>query len=548
MLVSNMSHDVSIEAPRNMSNGDRSSGMNVIVPMGGIGERFASHGYSVPKPLINIAGTPMLFWLLANLKFCSNDTLFIAIHQWIENKHKLRDRLRAHFPALNIVFLGLKFQTRGAAETLHVVTNSMTEAQLSRRTLCLDCDTFYLSDILSAFRSLADGVGCCCFFRDPDSTNLYSYITLKGSLWNEEHSASNFASMFPVITGIAEKKAISSYANTGAYGFESARSLRQHLGIVLNHDAPRRGEFYTSSIIDRMLSEGYTFQGIPTSNFHCVGTVPQLHSFLLRLKGDLRHLGPRQCFCFDLFGVLLQKHALRAKVQGCHMLLPVTKNIQLLHELCRFGHRVLLYCEGSCLSSPEASENWERTMRNVVESLGFSRTCIHFGKPSADIYISRNAVNDLLDLEKGIGWTLSESNTGDPASGLGHWEVLNSSRSIGNVEELLMAGLLTSWRIQLLLKCVLRWCRNESLHTDVSSSAESGSIMKGVLQSFVFLTSNRVVCSKHEFYCSGGLHQTLNCILVRLNELSKEGDAQSSVVQGSISDLRRNTAALLQYG
>ena len=47
----------------NVAEDSVSDGMNIIVPMGGIGSRFQRNGYRHPKPLINIVGRPMLVTL-----------------------------------------------------------------------------------------------------------------------------------------------------------------------------------------------------------------------------------------------------------------------------------------------------------------------------------------------------------------------------------------------------------------------------------------------------------------------------------------------------
>jgi NDP-sugar pyrophosphorylase family protein len=67
--------------------------MNIVIPMGGIGERFARVGYrcaclgaaccpvltpffSFPKPLVNLVGRPMIFWLLDNLDLTPEDRVY----------------------------------------------------------------------------------------------------------------------------------------------------------------------------------------------------------------------------------------------------------------------------------------------------------------------------------------------------------------------------------------------------------------------------------------------------------------------------------------
>ena len=50
----------------------RSRDMNIIVPLGGVGKRFADYGFQQPKPLVRILGRPMLFHLLDGLQLQSN--------------------------------------------------------------------------------------------------------------------------------------------------------------------------------------------------------------------------------------------------------------------------------------------------------------------------------------------------------------------------------------------------------------------------------------------------------------------------------------------
>ena len=42
--------------------------MNIIIPLGGKGERFKNKGYEQPKPLIPIFNKPMIFYVLDNLQ------------------------------------------------------------------------------------------------------------------------------------------------------------------------------------------------------------------------------------------------------------------------------------------------------------------------------------------------------------------------------------------------------------------------------------------------------------------------------------------------
>ena len=51
--------------------------MNIIIPLGGKGERFVKEGYLQPKPLIKILNKEMIFYVLDNLELCQDDKIFI---------------------------------------------------------------------------------------------------------------------------------------------------------------------------------------------------------------------------------------------------------------------------------------------------------------------------------------------------------------------------------------------------------------------------------------------------------------------------------------
>jgi GTP:adenosylcobinamide-phosphate guanylyltransferase len=65
--------------------------MNVIIPIGGKGERFSKEGYSTPKPLIEIFDKTMIEYVLRNIKINVNashanhasDILFIIYNIWL---------------------------------------------------------------------------------------------------------------------------------------------------------------------------------------------------------------------------------------------------------------------------------------------------------------------------------------------------------------------------------------------------------------------------------------------------------------------------------
>ena len=55
-------------------------GMNIVVPLGGLGNRFQVEGYARPKPFVRVLGKEMILWVLDNLSLGPQDTLVIVFN------------------------------------------------------------------------------------------------------------------------------------------------------------------------------------------------------------------------------------------------------------------------------------------------------------------------------------------------------------------------------------------------------------------------------------------------------------------------------------
>ena len=191
--------------------------LNVLIPMGGSGEAFREAGYTAPKPMIKLAGRPMLLHLLDSLRLRLGDSVWLILPSATYLKFQSQLDLNAEYPGVDIRVITFTCQTRGAVETIYIGLQHMTSAELSRRALCLDCDTLYFSDILSMYRAIPPPqTGMCAYFIDRGTAALYSYLRL-----NENG----------FVTEVSEKNAISDLANIGAYGFSSGALLRSFIQV-----------------------------------------------------------------------------------------------------------------------------------------------------------------------------------------------------------------------------------------------------------------------------------------------------------------------------
>jgi capsule biosynthesis phosphatase len=153
----------------------------------------------------------------------------------MEAEHAIERRLRDEFPNVTFRFVLLEFATRGAAETLFAVLQHLTPQELSRKTLCLDCDNIYVSDVLSQFRGMPQNINATWYFDDDGEHALYSYLKLVDDA--PAHSVTTdigTLSGFQYVHEVREKVAITNHANIGAYGFSSGAELKDFCEAVID--------------------------------------------------------------------------------------------------------------------------------------------------------------------------------------------------------------------------------------------------------------------------------------------------------------------------
>jgi HAD superfamily hydrolase (TIGR01509 family) len=254
--------------------------MIILIPLGGIGERFKKEGYNLPKALIKVDNKPILFHLLDNLNLNEvNNINFVYIpynKEYIE--HALEQLLIERYPNIKFVFFVLENNTRGAADTIRIALNNIDESITDGPILCLDSDNFYTIDIIQ----LWNGENKVFTFQDKRDDPIYSYVTTNNNNTNNN-----------ILTDIREKDKISDNACCGAYGFQSWQQLLYYTTFVIDNKLTQKNEYYTSCVIKEMLNQKIEFKNtnIKNKHYYSLGTPKQTkeyeYSFLFDLDGTL---------------------------------------------------------------------------------------------------------------------------------------------------------------------------------------------------------------------------------------------------------------------
>ena len=364
--------------------------MIIIIPIGGIGQRFKKNGYKKPKALINIYGKPIISYLLDNLNISSIDYIFIPYNKEYKN-YRFEDFLNKHYPHINFKFFCLENNTRGAAETINIGINNLNEHR-DIPVICLDSDNFYTCDIISQWNK----ENCIFSFEDLNENPIYSYVKTNNN--ND-------------ILDIKEKEKISNNACTGAYGFSSINELKKYTLKIIKENITQKSEFYTSGVVKEMINNGHTFKNkkILRSNFICLGTPLQMKFFYNNYprKNSINDkiIIKNKRICFDLDNTLVTYPTINRDYSTVK---PVEKNIQYLRYLKSFGNTIIIYTARRMKTHHgnigKINADIGKITFEILDKFNIPYDEIYFGKPYADFYIDDLAFNCFYDLEKELGY------------------------------------------------------------------------------------------------------------------------------------------------
>jgi capsule biosynthesis phosphatase len=363
--------------------------MIVLIPLGGTGERFKQNGYKTPKALINLFGKPMLYYLIDNLNTQNIDFIYIAYNEEYYY-YRLENILTKKYPDIKFKFLRLYQNTRGAAETINLALQNLTNYE-DKPILCLDSDNFYTTDIIK----LWNGENKLITFKNYENSNIYSYVKLEND----------------IIVDIIEKNKISDHACCGAYGFSSYKDLQKYTQYVLDNNIKEKNEFYTSVVIKQMLKDNILFKNCEISfkNWHCLGTPLQLKIFYnnypkISSFDNLQKISNLR-ICFDLDNTLVTYPKIENDYTSVE---PIIKNVNFLKYLKKMGNTIIIY---TARKMKTHNGNIGKSLCDIgkitfetLYNFDIPFDEIYFGKPYADFYIDDLAVNCYDDMEKLLGF------------------------------------------------------------------------------------------------------------------------------------------------
>ncbi len=213
--------------------------MKIIIPMAGRGTRLRPHTLTVPKPLIPIAGKPIVHRLVEDLaKICPekvDEVAFIIGRDFGTEVEKQLQEIATQIEAKGSIYY--QDEKLGTAHAIQCAKDSM-----QGKLIVAFADTLFRADF--KIDAEVDGVIWVQKVEDPRPFGVVKY---------DENN---------VITDFVEKpqEFVSDLAIIGIYYFKDGAYLREEIQYLLDNDIKDKGEYQITNALENMKNKGTKFK------------------------------------------------------------------------------------------------------------------------------------------------------------------------------------------------------------------------------------------------------------------------------------------------
>lgn len=178
----------------------------LVMPMAGRGSRFRRQGYTVPKPLVPLAGRPFFAWAIDSVlqAVAVRELVCVVLDEHIRD-HAIDAAILAHYPSARIV--AVPEVTGGAAETAALGCAAVRSAGA---VAINDCDHGFAAGTLQPVLAALAGGAAAALCGFPASSPNFSYVRFDPE---------------GAVAGTVEKQAVSDWAIAGCYLFRDAETF-----------------------------------------------------------------------------------------------------------------------------------------------------------------------------------------------------------------------------------------------------------------------------------------------------------------------------------
>lgn len=246
--------------------------MKAVIPVAGVGTRLRPHTYTQPKPLIPVAGKPIISSIIDQLVNDLNIREFILIIGYLGDK--IKHYIENRYPDLDIQFVYQEVR-KGLGHAIYKGIDAFEDAE---ELLIVLGDTIVEGDL----KLLLQQPNSCLGVKKVDDPREFGVVELgdKG-----------------IISRVVEKPRIpkSNMALVGLYKISDVPQLIEALQYIVDNNIQSIDEYQLSDALMRMVEQGVEFTTFEVDNWYDCGKKDILldtNAMLLMRQGNATEVHP----------------------------------------------------------------------------------------------------------------------------------------------------------------------------------------------------------------------------------------------------------------
>jgi len=235
--------------------------MRVIIPLAGFGKRMRPHTWSKPKPLVNVAGKPVLGHILDKL-----DDLDVDVEELIFIVGWLGDQIEEYYEDSGYLYPARSVVQSELLGQAHAIW--LARENLSGPVIIIFVDTIFEADLSGLEASGLDGI---LFVKEVEDPRRFGVAVLgeDGLVTRYDEKPETMENKLAVI---------------GAYYVRDSDWLLRAIEELMERNLQTKGEFYLADAFTLMIEQGARFGVREVSVWEDCGTpqaVLQTNRYLL---------------------------------------------------------------------------------------------------------------------------------------------------------------------------------------------------------------------------------------------------------------------------
>ena len=244
-----------------------STRLQIVVPAAGEGRRYAEAGYDVPKPLVPVAGVPMIVRAVRDLP-AAERVVFVVRAEHVRN-HRIDEQLDQHFPGCRIVTV--EGVTEGQACTVRLAAEAL---QPDRPVIVAACDNTHVYDRGKLARLMADPAVECLIWTYRGDTRVLVAPEQHGWVRVDGDRVVEISCKRPISDSPLEDHVVS-----GFFSFRTAGRMIEAIDAMVEAEVRVGGEFYMDTVPNLLVAEGLDVRVFEVEKYIGWGTPRDLDNF-----------------------------------------------------------------------------------------------------------------------------------------------------------------------------------------------------------------------------------------------------------------------------